>query len=214
MNQQTQYESFELSHKPYWKLLLQTILLIILVSISYVVSGDILYSLSSGLIGIAILIVAFLISKWLKIKLFRFNKLSQRQLIYIVVGVIVCQLIYFVLSQPISITENQQELNDMLKGKPFILQLSVVGIIGPLCEEIIFRGLLIKGIFRGIPVIGGVISALLFGFAHFPTNIWEWCIYTAYGVVFVTGYMKTKRLEVPILMHIFHNSLYLLIHPI
>ena len=48
------------------------------------------------------------------------------------------------------------------RNVPLYLQLIAIGILGPIIEEIIFRGLLIKGIFRGAPIVGGIVSVILF----------------------------------------------------
>lgn len=48
---------------------------------------------------------------------------------------------------------------------------------------------------------------ILFAGAHGPSNIGEWLIYGFSGLIFVIAYLKTKRLEVPIIIHMLGNIL-------
>ena len=59
-------------------------------------------------------------------------------------------------------TGNEKELEESYRNVPLYLQLIAIGILGPILEEIIFRGLLIKGIFSA-PIVGGIVSVILFG---------------------------------------------------
>ena len=56
-----------------------------------------------------------------------------------------CDYIYF---EFMPTTGNEKELEESYRNVPLYLQLIAIGILGPILEEIIFRGLLIKGIFR------------------------------------------------------------------
>ena len=48
---------------------------------------------------------------------------------------------------------------------------------------------------------------ILFAGAHGPSNIEEWLIYGFSGLIFLTAYLKIKRLEVPIIIHMLGNIL-------
>ncbi|WEN69567.1 type II CAAX endopeptidase family protein [Staphylococcus sp. NRL 16/872] len=204
--------NFQISEKPYWKLLLQSIMLFVLFSIVYIFISANEDHLSALLTGTLLVIGIFLLGKWLNIQFFTFEKFTKEQVMIVILSVVICQAMYYLFTLPISTTSNQQDINSVLARLPFINKLLSTAILSPIIEEVVFRGLLIKGLFRGIPIIGAVLSVILFGAAHIPTNIWEWLIYGGYGFVFVTAYLKTKRLEVPMIIHILHNSLFLIIY--
>jgi membrane protease YdiL (CAAX protease family) len=79
-------------------------------------------------------------------------------------------------------------------------------VLGPIVEEMIFRGLLFGAIAPRIgTVAGAILTALIFGFVHgdpvlFPTL-------AALGLVTALAYAATGNLWVPITLHILNNAL-------
>lgn len=93
----------------------------------------------------------------------------------------------------------------IFEGNSLGMILLGIGIIGPVIEEIIFRGLIFNELRRNIPVVWAlIIQALLFGIYHMnPTQaIYASCLGIVLGLVF----MWTKSIWAPILIHIFFNS--------
>ncbi|MEM6316910.1 MAG: CPBP family intramembrane glutamic endopeptidase [Bacteroidota bacterium] len=78
-------------------------------------------------------------------------------------------------------------------------------IVGPVCEEIIFRGIILEGLskkYRSTVAIG--ISALIFGLVHLqPLQIIG--AFVA-GLVFGWIYLKTQSLWIVILLHVANNA--------
>ena len=64
----------------------------------------------------------------------------------------------------------------MLDNRPTLLLFSVfVVILGPLCEELAFRGFLLPLFVRSLGAAGGIIvTGLLFGCLHAPEYSWSW----------------------------------------
>jgi membrane protease YdiL (CAAX protease family) len=85
--------------------------------------------------------------------------------------------------------------------------LAVLGmvVVGPLVEEIVFRGLLFGALAQRLGVLGAAaLSAILFGAAHgdlvlFPSL-------AALGFVAALSYAATGNLTVPVLVHVFNNA--------
>ena len=90
-------------------------------------------------------------------------------------------------------------------GNPVIGFIAVV-IIGPVAEELFFRGLIYTRIKKGTNmVIAAVISSLLFGLLHGEVI---WIIITfVMGIMFVAMFEKTKSLVPCIVIHMANNSL-------
>lgn len=96
------------------------------------------------------------------------------------------------------------ELMNQLTGSiPTMVLLAVI--MAPLFEEIVFRGIIQKGLINGgtKPQKAIWISALLFGLVH--GNPWQFVGAVLLGFVLGTVYEKTKSLLLPVLLHAFNN---------
>jgi membrane protease YdiL (CAAX protease family) len=79
----------------------------------------------------------------------------------------------------------------------------IVAIIGPIAEEFIFRGLLLKRLIVKTSVWEGIgLSSLLFAMLHM--NFFGAFLFAVTASML---YLLTDNLLIPILLHIFHNSL-------
>lgn len=83
----------------------------------------------------------------------------------------------------------------------------LVSFFAPIIEEIIFRGIIQKGLInKGVkPQKAIIISALIFGLVHF--NPWQFIGAFLLGVVLGVVYFKTKSLLMSIFLHAFNNSI-------
>ena len=103
-------------------------------------------------------------------------------------------------------TANDAVLAEMFTNFSFPLLFIIVAICGPILEEWTFRAGVIGYLFEKYPLIGVVISSLIFGAMHMPTNLISWGIYGGIGLVYSLVYYKTKRLELVMAMHILLNA--------
>ncbi|MBR9340176.1 CPBP family intramembrane metalloprotease [Staphylococcus aureus] len=86
-----------------------------------------------------------------------------------------------------------------------------VSIIGPLLEEYVFRKVIFGELFNAIKgnrivafAIATTVSSLIFALAH---NDYKFIpIYFGMGVIFSLAYVWTKRLAVPIIIHMLQNG--------
>ncbi|MCI2773866.1 CPBP family intramembrane glutamic endopeptidase [Staphylococcus petrasii] len=204
---QTKTSDFQISHKAYWKLLLQSIFMIVVMFFAEsMVLGLAEESPKYFWISIIPVVIAFLLLWAFKLKLFSFSKITKQQWMIIIIGFALIFGVDYLSSFFMPEPSNEKELEADYNKIPFLLQIASIGILGPILEEVIFRGLLIKGIFRGAPIIGAIVSVILFAGAHGPATIGEWFVYGFSGLIFVFAYLKTGRLEVAILTHILNNS--------
>jgi len=90
-----------------------------------------------------------------------------------------------------------------------IWPLFAIGIfLGPLAEELFFRGLLFPALKSNVSVFWAVsISAALFATLHL--NWAGWLPIFGLGILLAYSYEKTGSLLVPIFIHVIHNSLFL-----
>src|SRR5690606_2391171 len=81
-----------------------------------------------------------------------------------------------------------------------------VCIMAPIFEEILFRGILLRGLLQNKtnPVLAIVLSSILFGLAHM--NPWQFLGAGLLGALFGFVYYRTKSLWMCIFLHSLNNS--------
>ncbi|NTU61636.1 MAG: CPBP family intramembrane metalloprotease [Caldiserica bacterium] len=89
----------------------------------------------------------------------------------------------------------------------YLIFLFSIGILGPICEEILFRGA-IYGWFRRYykPWVGILVSSLFFGILHYETML-RMIFAISIGAYMAWMYEREKNLAAPITLHILNNSL-------
>ena len=83
----------------------------------------------------------------------------------------------------------------------------MLGVLAPVVEEIIFRGIFPLKIFKGYEGWGYIVGGLLFALFHGPTNIVSFVIYAVSSVILTLLAYRTRRLEVSIAVHMINNGL-------
>jgi membrane protease YdiL (CAAX protease family) len=101
--------------------------------------------------------------------------------------------------------ENDRILYEISKIMPKIVIFFMAVVAAPIMEEITFRGIIIGKLFKNIPHLGLLLSSLLFGLAHAPSNLGSWVSYGGMGLILGLVYLDTKRLEVNICIHSLWN---------
>lgn len=86
-----------------------------------------------------------------------------------------------------------------------------IGLLGPICEEIVFRGGIMKPMLeRNVtPWIPIAVSAIIFGLAH--GNLTQIIFATCVGLVFAIVYYRTRSLIITTACHIVNNSLTIIV---
>ncbi|VTS18880.1 CPBP family intramembrane glutamic endopeptidase [Streptococcus gordonii] len=104
-------------------------------------------------------------------------------------------------------TANQASLIEEFKRGNGILLPIMLGVLAPIVEEIVFRGILPLKIFKGYEGWGYIVGGLLFALFHGPTNIVSFVIYAFFSVILTLLAYRTRRLEVSIAVHMINNGL-------
>lgn len=100
---------------------------------------------------------------------------------------------------------NQQLIIELLKRLPLVFMFLSIVISAPIEEEIMFRYLIPKKLFKGHQRIGFFIGILAFALVHSPTNIGSFMIYFCMGGVLSYLYYKYQRMEFNVSLHIINN---------
>ena len=108
-------------------------------------------------------------------------------------------------------SELYQETAEVFYANEFIVQIVCLGVISPIAEELIFRGLIYNRMKRGsrTPVPAMIFSSFMFGFYH--GNIVQTIYGCLSGMLLAYLYEKYGSIKAPILAHITMNMVALIL---
>ncbi|HCW7693451.1 TPA: CPBP family intramembrane metalloprotease [Staphylococcus aureus] len=158
-------------------------------------------------IGLFIILLGVVFLKVLYINLLSFKKLKFTHMLYIIFGFLLMyglDNLYDMFAPP---TLNETLIDEEFEDVPYHLALISIAIIPPITEEIICRGLIIRVLFRNHLFLGLIVSSIFFALIHESDTLIGYLPYFYSGLIFGYTYLKTKRLEVPILIHFINNLL-------
>lgn len=138
--------------------------------------------------------------------------LTKKNIIYILVGTLIARTVgiggtLLLNATGVTQTANDEAIGQLFTGENPLLIILLIGIAAPIMEEIVFRGGIVGYLFKDLPVVGIIVSSVLFGLMHSPTNIISFLIYGLIGLTCAIAYFKTRRLEVSIAIHFLNNIL-------
>lgn len=146
--------------------------------------------------------------------LYRFDKIGYTQLIWAVIigfGCIFLSQVILAVSEFVGIINvdmlkgYEEEMAALIGQSPVWLILLTVGIVAPIAEELLFRGLIFHLFNRHLNIkIALIIQGILFGAFHM--NLVQGVYASVLGVVMGIAYVLTGNLWIPIVMHIVNNS--------
>ncbi|MCR1955743.1 CPBP family intramembrane metalloprotease [Clostridioides mangenotii] len=170
------------------------------------VLGDSLILLS--ILDILIIILAIVIAKKHNICEFKLSFLTLKNCKIIIFLFLLSSLISHVYIYWLEYSGLIGSINEkfLLYG-PFIYVIIRGVVLSPIVEELIFRGVIIGKIFKNKPYIGIIVSSITFGFAHIGKGLVIVPMHIIGGLILSIAYFKTKRLEVPIIIHALINLL-------
>ena len=108
-------------------------------------------------------------------------------------------------------TSNQMALNELVEmtGRQELLYLLLITcLLGPITEELVYRGVLMNTFLKDSPWYGDVLlSACIFGYVHVSSGLTPLAFFTyaSGGAISALLYRKTHSLFYPILLHIMIN---------
>jgi len=116
----------------------------------------------------------------------------------------------FALLYSLLITEPKQE--DIAKELGSVpVQILLIAIAAPICEEVCFRGMLFGGLRERLPLLAAaLISALIFGALHAPEGVTAVPPLVAFGFVLALLYEKTESLLPCMGLHMLNNGIALI----
>lgn len=180
------YDDLSVTRGNYFLTLMAAFFITIILFIGIVVSEvHLLYSMLIVLVGLILL-------RLFKINLFSFKKLTLYQVIYYRRALLIYGLdnlyLYFH-----DVPANEQQLEHEIRNTPFYISIFTVTIIPAIVEEIVFRGMIIRVIFRKHLFLGLIVSSLVFASLHESDTWIGYLPYLYSGLIFGLIYIKTKR---------------------
>lgn len=183
------YDDLSVARGNYFLTLLYAFLITIILLIGFVVSNThILYGMFIVLIGIVLL-------RLFKINLLSFKKLTMSQVIYIIGGALLIYGLDHLYLHFHDVPTNEQELDRELQHTPLYMSIVTIAIIPAIVEEIVFRGMIIRVVFRKHLFIGLVVSSLVFASLHESDTWIGYLPYLYSGVIFWPNIFKNKAIR-------------------
>ena len=138
-------------------------------------------------------------------------KWKWRYPVYLILAYGVSYLSGIVFSFLTPATSNQIALNELIEmtGRQELLYfLLITCLLGPIAEEMVYRGVLMNTFLKDSPWYGDVLlSACIFGYVHVSSGLTPLAFFTyaSGGAIYAFLYRKTHSLYYPILLHILIN---------
>ena len=147
-------------------------------------------------------------AKWFD--MISFGMLSKKQLLLFIEVFLLTVLVNIGYHTFFSVVSgaSAQHLEETSRGLSLSFIVSVT-VLGPIQEELIFRGLLQGAVFDN-SWLGLVLTSSLFSFMHGPYDVPSFFYYLLGGLLLGFAYKKSQNLWVSTLGHMFYNSLPLL----
>lgn len=110
-----------------------------------------------------------------------------------------------VLTQPFESGDeiSQSNIAEIISSTTLLERVLVIGIIGPIFEELIFRKLLIERTIRYGETFSIILSGFMFGLFH--GNFQQFFFATLLGMLFAFVFIRTGKIIYPILLHMTVN---------
>lgn len=123
---------------------------------------------------------------------------------------------YFMSLSGMETTANQATLESVIEPDITVMGIIAYGFVliiaAPVVEEVVFRGIGVTRILPDKPHVIGLITSVLFGFLHQPTDIISFVLYFGIGFILHLVYLRRHQLIDGILLHGMNNLIsYLLI---
>lgn len=153
---------------------------------------------------------------------------TGRHLLWVLIGFVSIFLVSLLVSSLSSLlqsalgadgttTANQSEINNLVSGtmRPSLIVLLIfIALLGPIAEELIFRGLLMNYFFANSKNrwLGIILSAVVFGSIHLfgessiVNALIGMLIYGGMGLVLALVYRKTGKIQYSMMVHILWNT--------
>ena len=165
-----------------------------------------IFSFAAGLVAVLIIM-----KPYMKVPSTRDAANPASIILWIVAGVFLAYIAQFIAGlieiNLLGVTQNSANTQMIIEVTRAIPVFMVVpALIAPIVEEIIFRKIIFGMLYKKMNFfIAAIISALVFGIIHGePEHI---LIYSSMGFVFSYLYVKTKRIIVPIIVHMTLNTI-------
>lgn len=194
-------------------------LLIIVIVLQYIPQLSLIGASPETLTGRVVLASVFgLIILWFVLRYYReqldYPRINLKAIAVVSLGIIMIwltRLLTFIMLQNVypmeNVSENQEAIEFLFELFGSLSLIALFAIYGPILEEVRYRICIQKNILGGFPkFVGIVISAVLFGFSHYRSNLYAVIPYIAFGFVTALAYDKEKSIYIPIAIHMGVNA--------
>jgi len=132
------------------------------------------------------------------------GKLRIAPIVLSIVLFLASLLLLVVLLESILTPYNLERFLSMLTGESLWIRIVVIGFLGAIVEELVFRGVLLNRLSTWMPTwIAALASSIIFGLIHF--NLIQILYAIPMGILLAVAYIRTRNMWVPIIGHTTFN---------
>ena len=162
-------------------------------------------AITTGLSDILAIIVCLLIMKFSKKEYKYNNKVTALSILFFVMfGIFLGNATDLTYTTSTGIKEAVNYMSSFMSN--FWLSILVVGIIAPVAEELLFRGIMFENFRKGFPQVAAVIiAAAIFGLLHITGGLLYFVSTFIIGIFACIVVIKTNSIIYPMVIHITNN---------
>ncbi|MBA8772138.1 CPBP family intramembrane glutamic endopeptidase [Staphylococcus coagulans] len=202
-------DDFSVTKQPYVLSLIYALVVGAILYSGLIISDYVTQNSIYGVVSLAIVVLGIWLSKMLGFNLISFKSLNFRDFVYVFAGFIALRFLDTVFTFFQSDTgANDQATIDAFTGTPTWLLIISLAIVPAFVEEYIFRGFILRVVFRNHLLIGLIVSSILFTGAHSAGSFIEYIPYFYSALIFGLVYLHTKKIETSILIHFLNNVIF------
>lgn len=110
---------------------------------------------------------------------------------------------------------NTQQVAEWVKASPVLMGVLLI-VVGPIVEEVLYRFAIFRTLHRLNPLLGHIVTALLFGLQHVAVAVlvngntvewWQLPGYVVFSLVMSGLYVRSGTLAIPAAVHMASNAL-------
>ncbi|ARJ51770.1 CPBP family intramembrane glutamic endopeptidase [Staphylococcus lutrae] len=202
-------DDLSVSKAPYIETLIKGTIIGFILYMALEISNFVTKSAWYGLLSLLVIIFGIWLCQKLGLTFFKSRKYTVKDFLFVFGGYILLKVLDLLFAMFLSsaVPVNDQNIKDAFTGTPTWLLVISLAIVPALVEELLFRGLILRVLFRNHLFIGLIVSSILFASLHASENFIGYLPYFYFGMILGLVYLKTRKIELAIAIHLLNNGL-------
>lgn len=199
-------DDLSITKEPFLLSILKAVIFTVLIAITFTWNFDTSKNPIWAPISLISIILIIILMHFCGLKFFKLKPLRLKDLL-IVVG---AYLFTYGLNNLYEYLVDFNNVNEAGLGNeyatvPFLASAIALALMPAIAEELVFRGMIMRVLFRNHLFIGMIVSSVIFAALHQADSLIGYLPYFYSAIILSLVYLKTKRIEAAMLMHFINN---------